>query len=136
MIKKLQEWLAGFEHAGLLPLTEVLTDVTDGAGTYALQPAGNATTSIDILGNRIYTNNFVFYAKEYVHDEASRRENYDFLESLQEWIEEQEVLPSWGRYSVEQVEVSNGLLFDIGDDGSGIYQVQIQVTIRKEKKDG
>ncbi len=137
MIKKLQEWLERFEYMGMLPLSEVLTDLTDGVGTYALQAAGNATTEIDVLGNRIYTNNYVFYAREHTLGESERMSNHDFLNALQEWIEEQaesEDLPSWGRYEVESVDVSNGMLFDIDEDGSGIYQVQLQVSIRKERK--
>lgn len=136
IIKSLQNWLEQYSGMALHPLNEVLTDLTkDVPSSYAVAPAGDGKASTDIAGNRTYTKNYVFYARESVADEADRQENHDFLEDFTDWIEqcaETDDFPALpGGYSVDELNVSNCLLFDVSDDGSGIYQVQIQLIITK-----
>ena len=38
-----------------------------------------------------------------------------------------------GRYVAESIEVSNAMLMDIEEDGTGLYQVQIQLIFTKRK---
>ncbi len=106
------------------------------ASSYSVAPSGNGKINTDILGNTIYQNNYVFYAREAAADETDRQENYDFLEGFSEWLEEQNEesnLPKLpGRYKAEELRVSNIMLFDINEDGTGLYQVQLQLEFRKE----
>ena len=64
-----------------------------------------------------------------------RADNHGFLENLTVWMEERNVqnnLPQLpDGYTAESVEVSNAMLFDIDENGMGLYQVQIQLTYRK-----
>ena len=70
------------------------------------------------------------------HHEADRAENYDFLESLASWLEDQEDQGNYpelpGRYSVEGIAVQYATLYDVSQNGAGLYQVQIELTIKKE----
>lgn len=135
IIRSLQTWLEGYDAMVL----QVMTDSTDkNPSSYALAPSGNGKIISDILGNKTYQNNYIFYAKETAADEVDRRGNYDFLESLAEWMEEKGDAGEYpvlsGKYSAEGIEVSNAMLFDINDDGTGLYQVQIQLTLRKRSE--
>jgi hypothetical protein len=89
-----------------------------------------------VVGNRYYTSRYHFFALECAGDEADRAENYDFLESLASWLEDQEDQGNYpelpGRYSVEGIAVQYATLYDVSQNGAGLYQVQIELTIKKE----
>ena len=90
ILQALQEFLEGYEGMELRPLGEVLTDLTRAAPpAYSLAPAGGGTAAQDVVGNRYYTSRYHFFALECAGDEADRAENYDFLESLASWLEDQ-----------------------------------------------
>jgi hypothetical protein len=118
----------------------IQTDQTEeNSSSYALSPTGNGKTSKDILGNRTYQNSYVFYAKESASNEIDRQENHDFLEDFSDWLEERNdgadfpTLPTG--YSVEEIQVSNAMLFDLYEDGIGLYQIQIQLIFQKTRSD-
>ena len=68
IIRALQDYLMGFDG---MELRTIHTDGTESeAGTCAVAPAGNSKTVEDIIGNRTYLNNYVFYAREYTTSEA------------------------------------------------------------------
>ncbi|MDJ0305390.1 MULTISPECIES: minor capsid protein [Dehalobacter] len=135
IIKALQDYLKTYEGMNLQPLA------TDMAGTvvskYALAPSGNGKTVTDIIGNKTFENNYVFYAKEAAANEVDRQDNYDFLEGLSDWLDEQNDADNFPElptgYDVESIEVSNAMLFDIDEDGTGLYQVQIKLKFTKKK---
>lgn len=136
IIKSMQDWLAEYPGMRLQPLNAVLTNLTKSIpSSYALAPAGDGKTETDLSGNRTYRKNYVFYALESIQDEVDRAENHDFLEGFTDWLEERADNDDFpiisGAYSVDSIDVSNLLLHDVGTDGSGIYQVQIQLTITK-----
>ena len=89
-----------------------------------------------MVGNRYYTSRYHFFALECAGDEADRAENYDFLESLASWLEDQEDQGNYpelpGRYSVEGIAVQYATLYDVSQNGAGLYQVQIELTIKKD----
>lgn len=134
IISCLQSYLS--EYPGM-DLQTITTDLTGKTAGCSLAPAGNGKTETDILGNRTYRNLYVFYAKEAVLDEADRRESYDFLEGFTDWLEERadaDDYPVIPGCTVDGIEVSNLLLYDVDDNGTGTYQVQIQLTITKRSK--
>lgn len=138
IIKSLQTWLELFDSMELRSIPKVLTDQTDeDTSSYAIAPAGNGKIITDILGNKTFQNSYVFYAKEAASNEIDRQENYDFLEALTDWLEDKNdnkdlpVLPTG--YEPEEIQVSNAMLFDIAEDGTGTYQVQIQFIFRKRR---
>lgn len=140
ILKTLQDYLQEYNGMRMRPISEILTDITkEQIGSYALAPSGNGKTVTDIMGNRTFENNYVFYAKESVSDEVDRGENQDFLEDFSDWLEERaenEGLPVLGeRYDVESIDISNAMLFDIDEDGTGLYQVQIKLTFIKRRKE-
>jgi hypothetical protein len=138
IIKSLQDYLKTYDNMELREIQTMMTDTTlNVPSSYAVAPTGNSKVITDIAGNKTYQNNYVFYAKEAAADEVDRQDNYDFLEDFCDWIEEQNdqgVFPSLPEnYEVEEINVSNVLLFDIEDDGTGLYQVQIQMIFTKKK---
>ncbi len=138
IIKSLQDYLETFDGMDMQPLT-IKTDFADEkVSSYSIAPAGNGKISTDILGNKTYQNNYVFYAREAAADEVDRQENYDFLEGFSEWLEEQneeDNLPQLPTgYKAEELRVSNIMLFDVNEDGTGLYQVQLQLEFVKERK--
>ena len=119
ILRAIQTFLSGYP--GMRPV-RILTDgVAQDAESYAVAPSGNIRIQEDIVGNRTYENDYIFLARECTADEADRAGNYDFLEGLYNWLEEG-VVPS------------NVMLMEIGDDGTGIYQVQIKLTFRKRRR--
>lgn len=138
IIKALQDYLKTFDGMEIRPIPEVLTDqMGKGPSSYALAPSGNGRTTTDIIGNKTFENNYVFYAKEAAANEVDRQENYDFLESLSDWLDDQNdegILPMLpGRYQADSIEVANAMLFDVEENGTGLYQVQIKLKITKKK---
>lgn len=140
ILKSLQTYLTQYDGMELRPINQVLTDSVDAVGECALAPTGNSITRTDILGNKAFSNNYVFYAKESAAHEVDRADNYDFLEDFSEWIDEQndaEHFPELpGSYKITEIVPANGMLFDIQEDGTGLYQLQIKVTIGRRKIDG
>lgn len=131
VLQTLQSYLCEYQGMAM-----VLTDGTEASvGSYALAPSGNGRTSRDILGNRTYQNSYVFYAKEAAADEIDRKDTHDFLEAFSAWLEERSesgvlpVLPPG--FKAISIEVSNAMLFEVEEDGTGLYQVQIQFIFQK-----
>ena len=125
----IQAWVAEYDAITIQPLTD---RPEIGFSQHAIAPAGGGTISTDILGNRTYTNSYVFLAQEKTTAEPDRAGAHDFLEALSAWIEgradEQDfpVLPTG--YEVDDLQVANGILSSIDDDGLALYQIQLQMT--------
>ena len=133
IIGALRSYLAEYEGIDLL-----LTDVTMGAGSYALSPSANGILKRDILGNVTYQNSYIFTAKEHGGDEVDRQDNYDFLEGFCQWLEgrnERRDLPQLpSPYLPVSLEVSNVMLMGAEEGGEAIYQVQIQFIYQKNNE--
>lgn len=110
----------------------VLTDYEGKQSGYALQPTGNDTYKEDVLGNKYFLNNYIFYVREIAREEEDRADNQDFLEDFAMWLDEQRLPELPGKFTAEDMTVSNCMLMDIESDGTGVYQVQIQLKIKKE----
>lgn len=134
ILKSLQNFLEGYGKMGLVVLTD---QTTEQPSSYAIAPSGNSKITEDILGNRSYQNSYIFYAKELAASEVDRQDTYDFLEDFSDWLEEQSDtgnLPSLpGNYQAESLEVSNAMLFDIEENGCGVYQIQLQFIFTKRR---
>ena len=98
-----------------------------------MAPTGNTAVIEDVLGNRTYENDYVFLARECTADEIDRQENYDFLEGLYDWLESAPLPELPGQYEAEKITPSNIMLIDVDDRGTGVYQIQIKLTISKRR---
>lgn len=119
------------EHIGKYNGMLILTDFPGKESGYALQPTGNDKTREDVLGNKIYVNTYVFWVKEIARDEVDRKDNQDFLEDFALWLDDQPLPKLSGRFEANSLTVANCMLMDISEDGTGIYQVQIRMEIKK-----
>ncbi len=140
ILKALQTFIESYEGIDeLKKIPTVKTDQIDKEpSSYALAPTGNGKVVTDIAGNKTYENDYMFLAKEAAADEADRQDTHDFLEDFSDWLDDQNDegnLPELpGRYETERLEAFNGMLFDVDQDGAGLYQVQIKLTIQKRRK--
>ncbi|MFV0517249.1 MAG: hypothetical protein ACK5MV_07625 [Aminipila sp.] len=134
IIKSLQSYLQTYE--GMEQIKDIKTYVAEATNGYALSPTGNSKVSEDILGNKIFTNQYVFIAKEHALDEINRGDKQDFLEDFSDWLEEQNSIDNLpqlqGKFKALEIAVSNGMLLDIEEAGTGVYQVQFNLRIKKE----
>ena len=134
IIRSLQSYLETYE--GMEEVSNIKTYTPDEKNGYALAAAGNRKVSEDILGNKIFTNQYTFLARETASDEVDRGDKQDFLEDFADWLDEQnssDNLPILsGAFKAQSLSVSNAFLFDISEDGTGLYQVQITLKIKKE----
>lgn len=138
IIKAVQDFLSTYPGMELQPLPKVLTDRPEAEpSSYAVAPAGGGTIKKDVTGNRTYQNSYVFFAKEHAAAESDRRDNYDFLEGLSDWIEQQADAGSFpalpAGYEALDMQVNNPMLFDLNDDGTGLYQVQFQLIFTRKR---
>ncbi|WP_312093467.1 hypothetical protein [Aminipila sp.] len=125
------------EGMSIRSIEKIKTDITEEEPTnYAVSPAGNSKVSTDILGNKRFSNDYVFYAKEATANEVDRQEIHTFLEGFSAWIDEQNdndnlpVLPVG--YTAEELIVSNILPLDFYENFTfGLYQVQIKLNYKK-----
>ena len=130
IMTSLKEYLEKFEEIELIP---VLKDTINSKVVCTIQPMENNKIEEDILRDRAYINSYMFYAKV----QPGNEDCYKFLEEFLEWIEEndeKEIYPVINGYEVEAMNIQNVLLFNVDEYGHGIYQFQIQVRMRREKK--
>ena len=136
ILKTLQDYLVEYPNMVIQPLTDT---TEEDLSSYALAPSGHGKTSKDVLGNRTFQNSYMFYAKESASNEVDRQDNHDFLEDFSDWLEERSdnqdfpALPS--SYEVQEMQVSNAMLMDLYEDGTGLYQIQIQLIFNKIRSD-
>ena len=130
ILKALQDYLSGYD--GMQP-TRILTDRVEDTASYAVAPTGNTAVIEDVLGNRTYENDYVFLARECTADEIDRQDNYDFLEGLYDWLETAPLPELPGQYEAGKITPTNIMLIDVDDHGTGVYQIQIKLTISKRR---
>lgn len=136
ILRILQDYLSEYPRMAMQPLSDI---TEENSSCYALAPTGNGKTSKDVIGNRTYQNSYSFYAKESASNEIDRQENHDFLEEFSNWLEErndnQDLPTLTSGYEAQEIQVSNAMLFDLYEDGTGLYQIQIQLIFKKIRSD-
>ena len=101
---------------------------------YSIVPLPGAhIVSTDINGNTLREFPFAFQLKESTADDPQRLANIGFFESFSDWLDAQteaEDFPSIGAGKTpEKIEaLDHGYLFQQGESGTGIYQVQAKLT--------
>lgn len=130
IVNTLQAYFEQFD--GMKLLTDSPSNEMD---SYAIMPTGNGAIARDVIGGAAYQNSYVLYACESAQDEADRAATHDLLERLQDWIEEQSYQGNLPRlpepFQVEELTASNGMLFDVMENGLGLYQIQINMKFTR-----
>lgn len=95
--------------------------------------AGTRIIETDIVGNTTREFAFAFSSTESTADELERIANLGFYEAFAEWLESQsenKTFPTLATgktpYKIEAL--GWGYLFQPGDSGTGIYQIQCKLT--------
>lgn len=151
ILKALQQYIEEYSNIKLTQIEfsedgtqyreiELNTDRTEEQpNSYALSPAGNSLVKKDIVGNRFYFSTYSFYAKEYDANEIDRQKTHSFLECFQNWLEDRvdnDDLPVLEEpFESIDLEMSNGMLFDTYEDGTGLYQLQIKFEYKKKAEE-
>ncbi len=133
IIRSLQDWLETFDGMDLVVYTDRTEEETS---SYAVSPT-ESTSKRDICGGYTHTHGYQFLAKEAALNEVDRQGAYEFLDRFTSWIEEQDAVGNYpllpGAYEVERIEVSNAMLFDLNEDGTGVYCLQLDMIFSKKK---
>lgn len=137
IIAALRTYLAGY--AGLktgAPLwVDYLGEITPG---YSIMPLpGNKIIEQYINGGSLREFPFAFQSMESTADDLARIDATEFYEALGAWFETQTAagtLPTLGaKQTAQLIETTNqGYLFDSGDSGTGIYQVQCRLIYSQQ----
>jgi hypothetical protein len=121
-------------YDGLKP-GAVLVDVLGSRPTeYAIIPSpGARVVEQYINGGSLRVFPFLIQSAESTADELARMENSGFYEDLADWLEEQTEagnLPTLGAgKTAESIEAVNwAFLYEQGESGTGIYQIQCRLT--------
>lgn len=99
--------------------------------------AGARIVENHIDGSTVREFPFSFSSTESTADELERLENLGFYEAFAEWLETQsksDTLPTLGTgKTATKIEALGwGYLFQPGDSGTGIYQIQCKLTYDQE----
>lgn len=122
-------------YSGLNASAGLLIDVLGSIPTqYAIVPLPGASiieTYLDGSTTRQFL--FALQSQESTADDAARAANYEFYEGFAAWIESQNDAGAFptlasGKTS-EAIEVlGQPILFEFGESGTGIYQIQCRLT--------
>ncbi len=141
VVEKVRAWL------NTCPYMDTFSDgihidwTAPGAGTFGIMPTGCTTVQDveDVMGNRTVRKQYsiALYARGWTVDDVARLENTDFLDTFQEWVEEQQAMgctPKFGdNPDEERITAQNGMLFALSENGqTGLYQIQIEITYDKQ----
>lgn len=133
--KSLIQWLYGYGNIHIDERIE--TDVlAQQAISYALYKEPNAIVDTYIDGSQMRTEYYTFLARRNTQIEPERQDNNEFLEELENWIDENNLkgeLPQLdGNRYCEDVSVSSGLYLYTNEDSQAVYALTIQIKYRKE----
>lgn len=121
----LKIWLSKYSGLEIVE-TDRLNANPESYGLYK-QPTVEEIKYID--GSSLRTDFYYFLARENAQQEIDRRENYDFLEKLEEWIELQlfkdNTPPIEG---FEDVGIANSFYLQDETEEEAVYQIGIYVT--------
>lgn len=135
ILKSVQRWLETCPDIELVHL-----DMTDEKpSSFAVALSGNTLLSTQLNGDRTYQYSFQFYVRDYAQTDAERGANYDLLQAISDWVEEQDEQENYpalpARCVAERMSVANMLLMQVDGDGdAAVYQIQLQLIYTKEKE--
>lgn len=121
----LKSWLSTYPGLELVGTDRLETD-PESYGLYK-QPTIEEVKYID--GSSLRTEFYYFLARQNAQQEIDRRENYDFLESLEAWVDQQlfkENIPKIDGF--EEIGIMNSFYLQDETVEEAVYQIGIYVT--------
>lgn len=125
-------------YNGLEDNAAFLVDVLGKEPTqYSLVPLPGATIlETYINGSTLRQFSFALQSMEYTADDPTRIVNYAFYEAFSDWIETQNEARNFPTLSAgktpESIEVlGQPILFEFGESGTGIYQIQCRLVYKQ-----
>ena len=132
LIASLSAWLKEFD--GGVITTDIMLMPTPAR---SISARSTGTAIVDVLGNREYTNNYIFRLRSLSIDEADRVENNDVIEQLTRWVynrNDDGDYPILEYGVVEDIKVTNAVLSTINEDGTTEYEVLLAVKIFEKRR--
>lgn len=121
----LKAWLSKYPGLEIVE-TDRLSANPESCGLYK-QPTVEEVKYID--GSSLRTDFYYFLARENAQQEIDRRENYDFLEKLEEWIDLQLAKENAPKIEgFEDVGIANSFYLQDETEEEAVYQIGIYVT--------
>lgn len=106
--------------------------------SYAIIPlAGTVIVSEDLAGNSERKYSFAFQSAMSTADELERLESLGFYEAFADWLEEKTLAEEFptlasGQTPTKIEALGQGYLFEQGESGTGIYQIQCALYYDQE----
>lgn len=125
-----------FRDCPVLSEFEPRTDQTESdAEGYAILPAGSAIIARDMTGAVTWQYNFVIAATRMTADDIMRLDNCNFMEKLQNWVQEQNKIgvPLTGEgMTFISITAENGTFTDWDENFQyGVYKIQGALVYEK-----
>jgi hypothetical protein len=128
-------------YQGLDDAAGLLTDVlTKEPVQYALVPLpGPRIVETYLTGANLREFQFALQSMESTADDAARMQASGFYEAFADWLEEQNEngnLPMLdaGKTANEIQPIGHGILFEFGESGTSIYQIQCRLTYEQNAR--
>lgn len=129
----LKSWLSTYPGLELVGTDRLEAD-PESYGLYK-QPTIEERKYID--GSSLRTEFYYFLARQNAQQEIDRRENYDFLENLETWVDEQlfkENIPKIDGF--EEIGIANSFYLQDETVEEAVYQIGIYVTYLRRNNNG
>lgn len=97
----------------------------------AVQASSQSVQKRYMDGTELIEANYVLYIRQYADENPIRKEQNIFLEEFRDWVSAQNrahIFPRLGETrTARSIEATNGMLFSVSEDGTGIYQIQLKI---------
>lgn len=137
LISSVRTYLLTCPHltAGAGLLIDTVSNVPTQYGLFVLP--GNPIVESYVDGSSLRQFQFALQSVEYLSDDAARQAAIEFYETFAEWLEDQSnagVLPTLAAgKTAESIEATqSGFLFEFGESGTGVYQIQCRMTYTQD----
>jgi hypothetical protein len=127
------EWLEGYNLKVLDVETEQLEAVSEAYGFFK-QPERNIEYFID--GSQKITEYYTFLTKQDSNLNIQRVSNGEFLESLEEWVEDKnfnEDFPTLTNGIVTDIAIANSFYVQEQNEETAVYQLSLEIIYIKER---
>lgn len=136
MDEAINKWLLNYK-----PITEIAEmihteELPDATDTLALQRSGVEKLRLKYVGEKGWYRQYqyILLLKANSEDDLQRLENLDWLDDLNDWIDEQNQsknYPKLNNKKIKEVSCANAITYETSEDGSvSTYYLQLYFNVR------
>ena len=111
---------------------KIVNEILDGKESYGVSKEPLRIVKEFVDGSQAITEYYAFYAKRLVINDKMRKNNDDFIVSLEDWIHKQQLPVLGDGLHCDSIKVENGGYLVSVDNRYGMYSLTIRIEYRKE----